>query len=61
MFMYRATAGGAESRPDITGTASQGATAWTLAHAEAFRFFGGVPRRLVPDNLQTGVDKPDLY
>ncbi len=21
----------------------------------------GVPRRLVPDNLKTGVDKPDLY
>ncbi len=35
--------------------------AWTLAHAEAFRFFGGVPRRLVSDNLKTGVDKPDLY
>jgi hypothetical protein len=28
---------------------------------EAFAFFGGVPRRLVPDNLRTGVDKPDLY
>ncbi|MEV5177643.1 IS21 family transposase [Streptomyces flaveolus] len=27
---------------------------WTLAHAEAFRFFVGVPRRLVPDNLKTG-------
>ncbi|GGV83112.1 hypothetical protein GCM10010228_58940 [Streptomyces massasporeus] len=35
--------------------------AWTEAHAEAFRFFGGIPRRLVPDNLKTGVDKPDLY
>ncbi len=35
--------------------------AWTEAHVEAFRFFGGVPRRLVPDNLRTGVDKPDLY
>ncbi|MGW7467045.1 hypothetical protein ACWGJT_20690 [Streptomyces xantholiticus] len=35
--------------------------AWTLVHAEAFRYFGGVPRRLVPDNLKTGVDKPDLY
>ncbi|MEU5539710.1 hypothetical protein [Streptomyces sp. NPDC020362] len=33
----------------------------TETHAEAFRFFGGVPRRLVPDNLMTGVDKPDLY
>jgi transposase len=28
---------------------------------EAFAFFGGVPARLVPDNLKTGVDKPDLY
>ncbi|MFI0156060.1 IS21 family transposase [Streptomyces lydicus] len=35
--------------------------AWTEAHVEAFRFFGGVPRRLVPDNLRTAVDKPDLY
>lgn len=35
--------------------------AWTEAHVEAFSFFGGVPRRLVPDNLRTGVDRPDLY
>jgi transposase len=35
--------------------------AWTEAHVEAFAFFGGVPRRLVPDNLRAGVDKPDLY
>ena len=28
---------------------------------EAFGFFGGVPARLVPDNLKTGVDRPDLY
>ena len=25
---------------------------WTAAHVEAFAFFGGVPARLVPDNLQ---------
>jgi transposase len=35
--------------------------AWTAAHVEAFAFFGGVPARIVPDNLRTGVDKPDLY
>jgi transposase len=35
--------------------------AWTECHMEAFAFFGGVPARLVPDNLKTGVDKPDLY
>ena len=35
--------------------------AWTEAHVEAFRFFGGTPARLVPDNLRTGVDRADLY
>lgn len=35
--------------------------AWTETHVVAFRFFGGVPRRLVPDNLKTGVSKPGLY
>ena len=34
---------------------------WTEAHMEAFAYFGGVPRRLVPDNLRTGVERPDLY
>ncbi|MER6526326.1 hypothetical protein [Streptomyces sp. NPDC001508] len=32
-----------------------GSTRRSLPH------FGGVPRRLVPDNLKTGVAKPDLY
>nr|MDQ3294592.1 IS21 family transposase [Actinomycetota bacterium] len=35
--------------------------AWVTAHVEAFAFFGGCPARLVPDNLKTGVDRPDLY
>ena len=35
--------------------------AWTAAHVEAFAFFGGVPARIVPDNLATGVDRADLY
>lgn len=35
--------------------------AWTQAHVDAFAFFGGTPRRLVPDNLRTGVDRTDLY
>jgi hypothetical protein len=34
---------------------------WTESHVAAFEFFGGVPARLVPDNLKTGVDKPGLY
>jgi len=28
---------------------------------QAFEFFGGVPARLVSDNLRAGVTKPDLY
>lgn len=36
-------------------------TAWVAAHVAAFEFFAGVPGRLVPDNLATGVTKADLY
>ncbi len=35
--------------------------AWTECHVAAFEFFQGVPARLTPDNLRTGVDRPDLY
>jgi len=35
--------------------------AWTEAHVAAFGFFGGVPAKITPDNLKTGVCKPDLY
>jgi len=35
--------------------------AWSEATVAAFEFFAGVPARLVPDNLKTGVDRPDLY
>ncbi len=34
---------------------------WVEAHVLALEFFGGVPARIVPDNLKTGVIKPDLY
>ena len=37
------------------------AVSWAETHVAAFEFFGGVPARLVPDNLPTGVDRPDLY
>jgi predicted transcriptional regulator len=35
--------------------------AWSECHVLAFEFFSGVPARLVPDNLKTGVERPDLY
>lgn len=34
---------------------------WSAAHVGAFAFFGGVPQRIVLDNLRTGVAKVDLY
>ena len=34
---------------------------WVAAHVAAFEFFGGVPARLVIDNLATGVSRADLY
>ena len=37
------------------------AEAWVEAHVAAFEFFAAVPARLVPDNLRTGIDRPDLY
>ena len=40
---------------------SLNAVSWAETHVAAFEYFGGVPARLVPDNLRTGVDRPDLY
>lgn len=36
---------------------SQNQESWITAHVNAYSFFGGVTRILVPDNLKTGVDK----
>ena len=34
---------------------------WITAHVNAYKFFGGVTRILVPDNLKTGVDRVSWY
>lgn len=34
---------------------------WIGSHIRALRFIGGVPRVLVPDNLKSGVHKPDFF
>ncbi|AQQ54192.1 transposase [Planococcus lenghuensis] len=36
---------------------SMDAESWIAGHQNAFRFFGGVTRTIVPDNLKTGVEK----
>lgn len=39
----------------------QDAHTWLDCHERAFAFFGGVPRRIILDNLKSGVVKPDIY
>ena len=34
---------------------------WVGSHVRAFKFFGGVPSLVVPDNLKSGVTKPWFY
>ncbi|HET9442060.1 MAG TPA: IS21 family transposase, partial [Acidimicrobiales bacterium] len=40
---------------------SMDAQAWVAAHVAGLAFFAGCPRRLVPDNLATGVARADIY
>jgi len=34
---------------------------WINSHLRMFQYFGALPRVLVPDNLKSGVTKPDYY
>jgi transposase len=34
---------------------------WLLCHRQAFEFFGGVPRRIVPDNLKSAIGRACLH
>jgi transposase len=43
------------------GFLNQNMESWISAHVNAYQFFGGVTRLLVPDNLKTGVEKADWY
>jgi transposase len=40
---------------------SQGLEDWIGSHVRMFEYFGGVSEILVPDNLKSGVTKPDYY
>ena len=45
----------AEAFPDETQVS------WTQAHVDAFKWYGGIPRILVPDNTKTAVIKRTMY
>lgn len=40
---------------------SQDQESWISAHVNMYRFYGGVTRILIPDNLKTGVEKVSWY
>ncbi len=40
---------------------SQDQLSWAQSHINAFNFFGGVPKRVLLDNLKAGILKPDIY
>ena len=42
-------------------TLTQRGPDWIGSHVRMFRYFGGVPRAAVPDNLKSGVTRPNRY
>jgi transposase len=52
---------GASNYTFVEATMTQQLADWIGSHVRAFKFFGGVPRVLVPDNLKAGITSPHLY
>jgi transposase len=52
---------GASSLTYAEATWTQTLPDWIGAHVRMFRFYGGVARLLVPDNLKSGVNKASFY
>jgi len=52
---------GASNYTFAEATLSQELSSWIQSHVHAFKFFGGVPEILVPDNLKSAVTRPCRY
>ena len=52
---------GASSYAYAEATMTQSLPDWLASHVRAFRFFGGLPAIVVPDNLRSAVSKPCRY
>lgn len=52
---------GASSYTYVEATWSQSSPDWLMSHRRMLEFFNGVPQILIPDNLRSGVTKPDRY
>ena len=47
--------------PYVEFVFDQGQVTWVKCHMNAFEFFGGVPERIILDNLKSGILKPSTY
>ena len=45
----------------LEATWTQRSSDWIMSHVRMFEYFGGVPNLVIPDNLRSGVTKPDRY
>jgi transposase len=52
---------GASNCTYAEATWTQTLPGWIGAHVRMFRFYGAVPRLLVPDNLKSGINKASFY
>ena len=52
---------GASNYTFVEATWSQSLSDWLMSHRRMFEFFNGIPQILVPDNLRSGITKPDRY
>jgi len=47
--------------PYVEFVFDQGQVTWVKCHINAFRFFGGVPMRVILDNLKSGILRPNTH
>lgn len=52
---------GASNYTYVEASWTQGLSDWVGSHVRAFKFLGGIPKILVPDNLRSGVSKAHRY
>ena len=52
---------GDSSYPFVEAFPDETQVSWTQAHVDAFKWYGGIPRILVPDNTKTAVVKRTMY
>jgi len=47
--------------PFVEFVFDQGQVTWVKCHIHAFEFFGGMPERIILDNLKSGILRPNTY